>query len=547
MTPGQVARKIKIHQWTPGIQLRWTSRKIQAALSEHARGNFAQSSKLVEAMWEDDELPTSQSSSINFIVGSDFILNPITKDKEPVPASQALVEQLSPYWDESYPASEMARLLSWFQMLGVAVGCLDWSLVDGKWSPKLRVLNPQFLWWDEFEKDPQTGLHGVFKYQSKDKEHIVTPGDGTWVLLSDGRESWMRASVRALAETWLVKHQTIRDLARYLERHGLPIVKAMVPSFADGPDKSNFFADVRNLGSDTTVLLPSHMNTEGAGYDLELLEATDGSWEAFIATLERCDRKFQVHFMGTNTNELIDGAGSRATSESGRSISMQKAQELINRVKSDIRSQLVRPFFEVNGIIFLDRDLPEPTWLVEGDEDMGKRAQTLEYFGKALTAIGAGYEITNIDDIAAEYGLTLKKKESEDQPGQTGPQNRGGDGKENNAKPKNGGENLDNLHDCGLSSPEVPVETVGKRSGFESGQDYLDRLNSRLTYEADILEEVDAETLSDLVVNTESPEQLLKMLSFYVSDGDSEALGHLYEKAMLLAQLAGRFAVQEDL
>ena len=547
MTPSTIARKMRIDQWSPGIQLYWTPSRVRAALSEHARGNFAQSAKLVEAMWEDDELPSAQSSSINFIVGSEFTLNPASKDKDPIPSSVALVEQLEQYWDTGYPASEMARLLGWFQMLGVAIGCLDWNLVDGKWAPKLRVLNPQFLYWDDYEKDPQTGLSGVFKYQSRDKEHVVTPGDGKWVLLSDGRESWMRASVRALATTWMLKNQTIRDLGRYLERHGLPIIKAMVPYFASNPDKLKFFNDSKRLGSDTSILLPTDMGGAEhpeAGFDLELLEATDGSWEAFIATLERCDRKFQVHFMGTNTNELIDGAGSKATSESGRNISMQKAQELINRVKSDIKSQLVQVFFDVNGIAYDWRDIPEPCWLVEGDEDMGKRAQTLEFFGKALTAIGAGYEIKNIDEIAAEYGLTLEKKAEPENPGEGGPQKQGQNGKAQN---NNSGKNLDNLHDCSLSNSAPPVEEVGKRGGFEAGQRYLDEFTDRLTHEADILEDVDAESMAEMINSADTPEQLEKMLSFYVSDGNSAGLASLFEKGMILANMAGRFGVQEDL
>jgi phage gp29-like protein len=543
-------RRVRIDQWSPGIQRYWTPARVRAALSAHAEGDFCQSAKLVEAMWEDDELPTAQAASINFIVGSEFRLNPASKDKEPIPESEALTDQLEPYWDDAYPSSEIARLLSWFQMLGVAIGALDWSQNDeGKWIPKLRVLNPQFLRWDDSEIDPQTGLHGVFRYQSRDREHIVTPGDGTWVLLSDGRESWLRASVLALAETWMVKGGAVRDLARYMERHGLPIVKAMVPAFANDPDKKGFFNDVRSVGSDTTVLLPTHMggaDMPDAGFDLELLEATDGSWEVFISALERCDRKYQVHFMGTNTNELIDGAGSRATSESGRNISMQKAQELINRVKSDIRAHLVAPFYDVNGIAYSPALLPHPMWLVEGDEDMGKRAETLESFGRAINAIGMGYEIKNIDELAAEYGLTLEKKKDID-PNDNG---QGGPGKQGqNEKTENGDsrKNLDNLHDCGLSDSPTPVEEVGKRSGFKSGQEYLDRLTDRLTHESEILEQLDAESMAEIVESAETPAQLERMLSFYVNDGDHETLGRLYEKAIILAQMAGRFGVQEDL
>lgn len=545
----KIARAMKIDQWTPGIKVSWTPAAVQAALVEHQMGHFGQSSKLVEAMWQDDELPTALETSTNFILGADFRLEPQTDARgEPESASEKLAEQLGPYWDKCFPTSEMGKLLTWFRMLGVAVGTLDYYRKNGEWLPKLRVLNPQFLYWDESEIDPQTGLYGVFRYESRSGTVTVTPGDGKWVLLSDGRESWMRCGVRALAQTWLVKQYTVRDWARYNERHGLPIVKAVVPAFAAADDKQNFLEDIKAIGSDTTALLPGFMNEQGAGFDLELLEAMDGSWESFRETIERCDRKFQIYFLGTNTNELIGTAGSRNTSESGRSISMQKAQELLQRVVGDLREQLIIPALRANSTS-LDPDMaPWPRWLVEGDEDLEKRAATAKAFGDALISLKtSGYKLSNIEEEGRQYGLELEEREEEPlqmvpgQPPQPGAESPVADTAE---KPPNGADDDEEL-DIHVDTSDFAALAQDGKPVFEQAQDYLDGLADNLASHAETFEALESARLADIINNAKDPEALLAELRDYATVPDP-VLGRIYEHAIALGHLSGMVSAETE-
>ena len=91
---------------------------------------------------------------------------------------------------------------------------------------------------------------------------------------------------------------------------------------------------------------------------------------------------------------------------------MQKAQERYNRVKSFIKRQMLAAPLSVMGVDYDFEMLPNPVYLIEGDEDLRERADTLEAFGRALKVIGeAGYNVTNIQSEAQQYGVELEEKE----------------------------------------------------------------------------------------------------------------------------------------
>lgn len=556
----RAARSMQIHQWSPGFRVSWTVDSLKNAMLLHQDGDFTESAKLVDTMWMDDELPTSLDSATNYIVGADFKMEPVTgPDGEPIAESAKMAELFGEKWEASYPAHFMGNILNWFSMLGAAPGTIDWEQgADGMLHPYPRVLHPEFLRWDSELRDPM-GCYGGFKYETRDGEQIVSPGDGKWILLSDGRESWMRCGVRALGQTWLAKQFTIRDWARYNERHGLPIVKAMVPAVAGSDDKLAFFNDVKTLGRDTTVLNPVGFGeNETLGFDLDLVEAKDQAFDTFRQTIERCDRKFQVYFLGTNTNELIGTAGSRATSESGRSISMNKALERWRRVQSDIRDQLLKPWIALNFPGFDLELTPWPNYLIEGDEDLKVRAETNKLFFESLNAAKtAGYDIKNLEEESAQYGVELEERPPEPMPEMV-PGQPPTAGSNSNGRPQMSKEELDAIVNgdgivtCGTAvfatdDGPPPVDQVGERDGFVAGQRYIDGLADNLAKEAAELERIEAETMVEILDASKTPEELRANLAQYVSEDDPIQMANVFNKATLLSELAGRFASQEDL
>ena len=541
-----------IDQWTPGIRPTWSVAQVKSALYEHQTGVFAQSALLAEAMYADDEFPSSLDRAVNTITGAEFSLTPTTnEDGEPDPASEAQAAALAPLWEYSFPDHEVAKVVRWFLLLGVAIGTIDWESRGGTWTPHLRTLHPEFLWWDEGTKDPQTGRVGVFKYTHRNgNSDIVTPGDGKWVLLSDGRESWMRCSIRALATTWLVKQFAWRDWQRYNERHGLPIVKAMVPVMADADDRTSFFNSIRSMNSETTALLPTGIPVDGAGgnpigYDLELLEAKDQAYGAFRDVIERCDRKIQVHFLGTNTNELIGTAGSRATSETGRNITEQVAAEREKRIVTDLRDQLVRPFMAFNVPNSDPALTPWPHYQVEGKEDAQKGAEAGKAFAEMLvTMSAAGYEVKNAAEKAEEFGLIIEEKDDGDMERPGEPANDSGD--DDMGDDGEPGES-DGLAQLAAGDQPPTVENTGKRDGAIAGQRHLDGLVDSLTADADTIERLDARRMVEIIDAAETEEELIAALNAEVDDASHAQMASVYEKAILMAQFAGMFSAQEDL
>ena len=510
-----------IQQWTTHIRPTWNVAQVKSALVEHQKGHFQQSALLVDAMMGDDEVPSSVNRAVNLIVGSPFALTPNGEST----VSEEYAELMTPQWNECYPEPELARMVFWYLWLGVSIGTLDWDTSVTPWRPTLRALHPQFLWYEPDTIDPKTGLAGVWWYQTREGNQIVRPGDGKWVLWVQGRDSWMHSSVRALATAWLIKQYAWRDWQRYNERHGLPIIKAYVPSVSGSEDREDFWNDVQNLGSETTAMLPTHLNedAEPVNFDLDLLEAKDGSWDSFEATIERCDRKFQVHFLGTNSGaELIGTAGSKATSESGRDIAREVADMRSRAIRSDMRAQLVWPWLKMNVEGAIYDDAPWPTWqIVQGEDALDQGTGWSALAGAVSAWKMAGFDIENIKEIAADAGLRLEEAEPLADPSLP----PGAQPTSEDEEPNEDEEEL---------SASV---TLAQASGT---QRLLDETSAKAASDAEPTMIARADRIKQILKLSEGPDDFTRqVIAEFSGDGPEELNRALYE-AYVIAELLGK-------
>lgn len=438
----------KTVQQAPSTKPSWTVDAAREAVAAHLQGDFAESSKLAEAMLSDDDIPATLHKAVSLIVDSRFTAVPVTKQgtEVPEPNSVKQAQAIEPLWNQICNTRAMAQMVQWYMTLGVAVGELVWDTkAPVYWRPKLHVLHPQFL----RHNQTKNGGHGSFEYVNGAGEiEDVTPGDGRWVLLGD-RHSYVNCGLRAIASSWLSKQYALRDWNRYNERHGMPIVKAKVPFEASSDNKQDFFNAVSNMGSESVAMLPTGLDENGTEFDLELLEARDPSWESFKVLVERCDRKIQLHYLGSNTNELIDASGSRNTTQSGRDIAKERASEREREIMPWIREQVIKPFSRIN-IPDADLDLaPDPHYKVMGDADSFKEAESAQKLFEAITAAKmAGYQVNNAEKLALELGLDIEKApEPEVQPEEVAP--------------KDASETPDSNRDTSRDQPQE--QTNGKR------------------------------------------------------------------------------------
>lgn len=545
--PDASALLASITAWTPGIKPTWTVSEVRSALRNHRDGDFSLSSQLIDTMGEDDAIPGLLEKYVDALLESDFELSPVTEkqgkgkktEEVPVAASEAIVEELEPVWWDTVPETELDDFIRWYRMLGVAVGVLDWDTSTKPWSAHLRTLHPQYLRYDcQAER---------WIYYAREGEFTVTPGDGKWVMLTDGRRGWMRGLVRSLAITWLGKQLTWRDLLRFCERHGLPIIKAYTPAIADEGDKDDFWEQLRALHREVIADLPTHLDDNGAKFDLDLLEAKDQSWKVFLDTLERCDRRFTINFLGGNLSTEVTDQGARATAETHRGVERSKAQALGKRVSTELRRQVVWPWsaFNVRGATL--ELAPWPRWSTEATEDLKGQAEGKKTLGEALNAIqDAGWRVKNVDEVATPYGLDLEELPPQAPFG--GPRPPGappappappGATPPAPPKPKDKRELGRSL----LASGADPREN----QGFVDGQLYADALTDSMTRRGSRVLAVDIQALARVLDEAKTFDEVRHgLISLLGEDYDPDELAELMGRAVMLSELAGRLAVRRD-
>lgn len=516
---------LTVTPWSTGIRPTWTVSQIRTALQQHRLGMFEQSSLLIESMVEDDEFPSALEKRVGAVVESYFELRTpeFVRNKQ---LAERIRKQLAPLWDDIVPAETLDEMSRSCIMSGAGLGWLEWDLSGSYWTPQLHALPTQFLRRDQND--------GRWWYHAREGELEVTPGDGKWVLLTDGPRGWLRAAVRGLAVTWIAKQWALRDWNRYNERHGLPILKAMVPAVAEESDKDDFIDDVRNLAAEAVAGLPTHLDEAGAGFDLDLLEAVDKSWESFDRLVNYCNRRFQIYMQGSHLATEMDGAsGSRAASQTHRGVSKEKAASDASKRAKQLRAQVLRPIVEFNHAGADRTVVPVPFWDVEPPEDMGQRATTQKTFGEALQSIGqSGYEVTNLDVIATDYGLELERRETDPAP-------------EPDPPPTGSGSPVDD--DEEEDETELRLASGDHAPGMIAGQHYADRVVTDAAHRAERLLDEDRALLLGAIGRATSFDGLRRdLLEIYRDRMTPASLDDLLHRALVMAQLAGVGAVRQD-
>lgn len=537
--PAREIAPLTVTPWSAGIKTTWSVSEVRSALRLHAEGDFSSSAQLFDTMGEDDHLPGELDKRVGGVLGSAFSLNPVEAPSKS--ASQRLVERYKSIWFDIFSEAELGELLRWRRMLGVGLGVLDWERGGSEWRARLRTLHPQFLRWDQFERR--------WLYRAQEGELVVTPGDGRWVLLTDGQRGWMNCGVRSLAVTWLAKQQTIRDWNRYNERHGLPIVKAFAPAIADDADKDQFWEDVRVLHSETVAQLPTHLDETDAKFDLDLLEAKDQSWQTFPAQLARADRRISTYLLGQNLATEVDGQGSRAAADTHRGVERDKAKVDAENLATELRRQALFPIIAFNVPNVSLEIVPWPKWNTDPAGEDEAQAKAKKTFAEALrTFTNGGYEVENLDELCERYGIKLKKIKAKPEAQRFRNPLPANDEDEDEEESEDEDDERDDVA-ARRSHRGLRLRsglTAAESSGFLNGQLYADALVERAAKQGvaalkpsidAILEELDAATGYD---------DLRERLRARYEELEPEEISALIEAACVMAELAGRAAVNED-
>lgn len=383
----------------------WNVQAIRNAVMGHANGNFGPAGLLVEAMLADDRVQAATNGRIKGVTRCGPVFEPGEDPKR-----EEVAEELTEIWPELVPDQELEQMLVWSTHLGFALCELVWEAREelGRWVPRIKPWHPLAIWYNVADRSYYAiTTEGSIK---------VEPDDPKWLLFTPwgSYRGWLRGSVRSVAIPWIVRQFALRDMSRYSEKHGLPMLVAKVPAQAPAEDKARFFSSLRNLGSESNLLLPvqaSANGTSGTSWDIDLLEAKDRSWQAFTELRAECDRAITLAVRGTNLTTEVDG-GSYAASKTHQEEDADYAAADRKKLAQCLLKQLLRPYCLFNHG---DANLAPKFQLVppEGQLEPAEIAKVWTEAAAAVSSLEAGGWKVDRAQVGERLGLPLKPDQDE--------------------------------------------------------------------------------------------------------------------------------------
>lgn len=300
---GAEYKDLPVNNWVD-----WSIKLARSSLVDHALGNFGRASLMIEAMLGDDRIQSAFDGRVKGITKTEPVFVP-GKGK----SAQKVCDELVENWEEILPEESLEEFMSWAVFEGFCLVEVIWEPWKNQnlWIPRLKPWHPFYVYFrQDIRKYVAITEGGVIEIEPNDPKWLIYTPHGYY-------RGWLKGRVRSCAIPWLVRQFALRDLARFSEVHGLPMRLAKYPAQAPAEDKARFVAGIRNLGAETTVGLPIQAGPDAAAWGVELVEAKDTSWEAFLALRDACNSSITLAIRGTNlTSEVGTGnSGNRAAAE----------------------------------------------------------------------------------------------------------------------------------------------------------------------------------------------------------------------------------------
>lgn len=495
----------------------WDVPTAMAALDAHALGNFNQSGQLADAMTIDDAFDSVIQTRILGLISRPFHLEPSKKGNKA--KARIARRDIADRWDQILPEETQTALMHWWLLMGFVVAQVVWGYEDGLWVPtEIQIWHPSNLWYDLSTRS--------FVANTQEGPVWIQPGTGQWILLAPwGRyRGWLRGAVRSVSIPWLARQYALRDWSRYSEVHGLPIKKAKVPSGADGQDKQDFVATVGNLGNETTVLLPQGIGGDPAlGYDIDLLEAKADTWEAFEGLITKCETRIAIRLLGQNLTTDVD-AGSLAAANVHDRVRLDYTR-FDAKAMGPVREQLLGPFCSFN---YGDPDLaPIPTWNCKPAEDTAAKSHSISEISVAAANFASSGAPVDQRRLLEQNGVPVLPEGEEPSP----PTDPG-------EKPQKAPGGPSGVTRAGLSA-------AARHPALEA-QIYIDAVADKAKARA--LRELGPHRNAVLAAirGAHSYEDLRERLKQTMKRANPTQLAKLVERAIVIGELAGRYAVARE-
>lgn len=285
-----------------GLQ-NWTVGSIRAAVMNHQFGQFYEGAILTETMVGDDRVQSALNGRTKGVTRCRPRATPSPSDRKGLVAAE--VRRLMP---KVLSKAVLDQAMMWQVLNGFALFAVRWipagSGRSQRWVPRLEAWNLRYCYFDQGRMQYMcvTADHGVVAVDFRDPRWLLLTPHGYY-------RGWLRAGIASLSMAWVVRSLALRDWSRFSEKHGIPVTLVKVPAQGNQADKDRFFQRVRNLGAESTILLPQQGGQDGKDWDACLLEAKDTSWKAFPGLIDCCNQIITTTIRGTNlTTEVSTGS-----------------------------------------------------------------------------------------------------------------------------------------------------------------------------------------------------------------------------------------------
>lgn len=378
------------------ISTDWTPPGIRAGLNQHVLGYFEQSGQIADSVLGDARVQATLNSRLTGLFGRPVIHKPANDSRAARECFDAWVD----HWPTLASSSFFREAHSYGIMMGWSDSQIWWDTSGKLFLPFPKFWHPRY----EYYHWPAR----TYVALTQDGQQPVTGGDGKWVHHTPKGDyrGWIYGAIRAIAEPWLLRHYAFTYMARFSERHGMPIFKAYAPFASDKLQREAWRSAMANVGSETTVLI-ARGETPQSSYELELLEAQSTTWEVFPGLIDRCDMDITLALLFQNLTTEVQG-GSFAAVRGHMDVRAGGIEDDNAGWRSTLK-QISRPFALFN---FGDAALaPTTEWDVQQVDRANERADLLVKLSTAVKSMkDAGVTFAEADavrQLAKTYGIDL--------------------------------------------------------------------------------------------------------------------------------------------
>ena len=483
---------------------------VRGVIRELEWGRMFQPGKLEDAMRRDDRISGCLQSRTHALASMQFTAE--TKDESPKAREAADAVQADFYkW---LPATAQAELMTNGLMLGAGFAQIIWdtNTETGQWAPRLKIWHPEHFYWDWMERK--------WFVQAAEGQFAIEPGDGQWVVYCPFGEyrPFSRGLMRHLYVPWMLRQWAYRDWGRWSEVYGSPMRVLKTPPWANAEEADRAVQEISSQGNGSAIRLPGG-NAGEASYELELVEAKSNGADGFDKLIQRTDNSIAIAILGQNLTTEVSG-GSYAASVVHQSIRNDLISGDAAGFGACMQAQVLRPWAKFN---YGDENLaPLPLWNTRPPED--KKAA-----GEAMVAIGAGIESIratgakpDVDAILEKFGIPV-----------TGPSEEPEENEKEEPDEKEAEKEL-----ASASGPRI--------GGAIAGQRYVDKVGDAAVQDVGKVVAGDLLKLFSAIDGAGSMEELEARILEAYGQMDDARMVELLERAILLSDLVGRWAVKED-